>query len=241
MSVAPNIPIGDRMSKKPPTRNEEPLPSANLVWTTCFVVVVAAVAGALIFIATDPQLHLDPQGFAVFAPIYVAAQAIERLLEPIAARYKTAEPEKKELKAAREELALEQQKLTAALAADVGVEKATADVKKATEDETINANKLERKRRERGLVFFLIASVTACLLAGVFGLGIYEAMSTQTLEDYLGAIDVALTGLVIGAGTKPLHDLITRIEKAKENADPSDKPAVPAPATPVTATPPAGP
>jgi hypothetical protein len=53
-------------------------------------------------------------------------------------------------------------------------------------------------------------------------------MSTTELEEYLGGIDVALTGLVIGAGTKPLHDLITRIEKAKENADTSDKPTVPA-------------
>jgi hypothetical protein len=34
--------------------------------------------------------------------------------------------------------------------------------------------------------------------------------------------DILLTGLAIGGGSKPLHDLISRIEKAKNNA--SDPP-----------------
>jgi hypothetical protein len=59
-------PIGDRMA-------EAQLPSKTLVFATFITVLAAAVVGAFIFIGTDPQLHLDPQGFAVFAPLYVAA------------------------------------------------------------------------------------------------------------------------------------------------------------------------
>jgi hypothetical protein len=36
------------------------------------------------------------------------------------------------------------------------------------------------------------------------------------------ALDIVTTGLVIGGGTKPLHDLISRIEAAKDKGqDPS--------------------
>ena len=49
---------------------------------------------------------------------------------------------------------------------------------------------------------------------------------------WLGAIDLVLPGLVIGGGTKPLHDLITRLEKAKDNADPATKPTGTSPAAP---------
>ena len=35
--------------------------------------------------------------------------------------------------------------------------------------------------------------------------------------------DLLVTGLVVGAGTKPLHDLVSRLEKSKEKAqDPAE-------------------
>jgi hypothetical protein len=215
---------------------EADLPSERWVWGTFAGAIIAAGIGAVIFIASDPNLHLDPEGFAVFAPIYVAAQAIERLLEPIAGRYNTTEDEKKTVKEKREKKILAEQAvaaMTSAAALGVG-QPAIAqaeDLTTASAEEEAATQALEKKRGERKLLFFFLASALSCVLAGVLGLGLYEAMSTQKLEVYLGAIDVAVTGLVIGAGTKPLHDLIARLEKSKENADPSDKPTSQLPTT----------
>lgn len=216
---------------------EADLPSERWVWGTFAGAIIAAGIGAVIFIASDPNLHLDPEGFAVFAPIYVAAQAIERLLEPIAGRYNTTEDEKKTVKEKREKKILAEQAvaaMTSAAALGVGqpaIAQAEKDLTTASAEEEAATQALEKKRGERKLLFFFLASALSCVLAGVLGLGLYEAMSTQKLEVYLGAIDVAVTGLVIGAGTKPLHDLIARLEKSKENADPSDKPTSQLPTT----------
>ena len=200
--------------------SDSSLPSARLVWLTFSVAVVFSVISGVIFALSDPDLHLDLKNFAVFAPIYAAAQAIERLLEPIAARYKPADAEKKAVKEAKEEK----------LAATTNQERSAAE----TTEQAAEAA-LRKRRSERALIYFIPASVLSLLLTGALGLGILQAMATKPLEECLGAIDVALTGLVIAAGTKPLHDLVARLEKAKENADPATKPTTPAP--PVTPPP----
>ncbi|HEX5374968.1 MAG TPA: hypothetical protein VFW48_02310, partial [Solirubrobacterales bacterium] len=81
------------------------------------------------------------------------------------------------------------------------------------------AAKLARKQAERALIFFAISSFAALALCAAIGLGLITAMCEKPPAPYIRAIDVALTGLIIGAGTKPLHDLISRVEKAKEKAD----------------------
>ena len=206
--------------------DSEQLPGWRLILAMLALVVVAGVVAVVAFLATDPQLHLDPEGFAVFAPIYVAAQAIERLLEPVASRLNPSTTQKDRLKRAHEE------KVRAERAVSVAVSVAPTDVgarglppalapmlasAAAREQRAIAALRL--RRSERRIVWWAIATAIGLVLTGFAGLGILEAMSTQPLSARLGAIDVVLTGLVIGGGTKPLHDLITRLEKAKENAD----------------------
>jgi hypothetical protein len=178
------------------------------------VVVLFLGVSALIFELTDPNLHLELKSFTVFAPIYAAAQAIERLLEPIAARYKPTDEQKDALKAATE------QKLTAST---------PQERSQAAAEEQAASNALRKRRSERALIYFAVASCISLVLSGVLGLGILQAMAkdNEHLKEYLGAIDVALTGLVIGAGTKPLHDLITRLEKSKDSSDPAVKPTTP--------------
>src|SRR6266568_636413 len=74
-------------------------------WTVVLsyvAVVVAGIGAWLIYTKTDPNpLVVDVQGFSVFAPLYIAAQAIERFLEPFAARLGTTTKEKSDLKHAR--------------------------------------------------------------------------------------------------------------------------------------------
>jgi hypothetical protein len=209
----------------------EQLPGWGLILSMVALVVIAAIAGVIAFLATDPQLHLNPQGFAVFAPIYVAAQAIERFLEPIASRLNPTNEQKDNVKQAREEKLRTERAVSAAITAtptDVGARglppALSPMVAKAAAVEQSAIAALRLRRSERRVIWWAVASAIGLVLAGFAGLGILEAMSTKELKPGLGAIDVVLTGLVIGGGTKPLHDLITRLEKAKDNADPATKP-----------------
>jgi hypothetical protein len=228
------------------------LPNEALAIAAVVVALLAGLAAALIFNATGPDLHLDTQGFEVFAPIYFAAQAIERLLEPLSSYFNPTVVAKDDVKAARENKLAVQQAATvvvgsnpASAAEAVDVTATSADVVAVT-GALANADKREQKavntlrnaRANRKLIFFMIATVVSCILTGFLGLGVLEAMSTQKLSSGLGALDVALTGVVIGAGTGPLHDLVTRLQKAKENADPATKPTGQLPGTPGAVPPP---
>lgn len=205
------------MTNGPSPSSDAALPDAGVVWRTFGIVILFSAASAVIYVVSDPDLHLDLENFAVFAPIYAAAQAIERLLEPIAARFKPSVEQKEALKTAKE------QKLTA-------VTDEQQQTAQAAEQAASDA--LSKRRSERALLYFAIASCFSLILTGVLGLGILQAMATEPMEEYLRAIDVVLTGLVIAAGTKPLHDLVSRLEKSKENSDPSTQPTTPATATP---------
>jgi hypothetical protein len=112
----------------------------------------------------------------------------------------------------------------------------------AQQEELTALGTLRKVRSERGLILWAVATSLAFADHRASGLGRIAAIATPATpatgrqrrsarfprQDWRHALDVVLTGVAIGAGTKPLHDLITRIEKAKENSDPATKPAVPA-------------
>ena len=68
-------------------------------------------------------------------------------------------------------------------------------------------------KADRVFVVGGLATLLGVILSLALGLYFLEAIQVQ---DPNRELDVFVTGLVIGAGTKPLHDLITRIEKKKE-------------------------
>jgi hypothetical protein len=202
-------------------------PSGRLAWGVFFLVLIAAAIAALVYAHTDPDLNLDLKSFVIFAPIYAAAQAIERLLEPLAKVLLPTQDKKEQAEDAGAKteqakaaaLALTSQD-PAALLGEVtgpGVE-VKQGLDEATDAKKKAAAELAKKQSERALVFFAIASCISLALCAVLGLGIITAMAESPPKEYLRAIDIALTGLVIGAGTKPLHDLISRVEKAKDKA-----------------------
>jgi hypothetical protein len=100
------------------------------------------------------------EGFAIFAGFYIAAQAIERLLELVPA--------------------------------GLGSKQAKAN---------------------RAVIFPAFGFILAVLLAEKLGLFYVQAVGVTDLsKDW----DIVITALAIGGGTKPLHDAIKRLEKAKE-------------------------
>jgi hypothetical protein len=222
---------------------EDDSPSTGLAVGAVLVALVAAAGAALLSVRKPmPELNLDETGFGVFAPIYFAAQAVERFLEPLASRFNPTNAKKEDVKDARENKLATQEaaKVVVEGAAAAGVIAAATEppehvrtaLVKADRREKDALRKLRKARAERKLIWFMVATVVSCALAGVLGLGILEAMSKGQLTDYLHAIDVGMTGIVIGAGTQPLHDLIVRLQKSKENADPATKPTGQLPGTP---------
>lgn len=218
-------------------------PSWGLVGAMVSLVGVAGAGAAVLFLGLDPDLMLREEGFSVFAPILLVAQGLERLLEPFATRFKPTTEEKDALKRARERKVTAQLAVKAQAAAGAAPDDRSRALAAANEQEDAALVALRRTRNERALIWWAIASVAALLLSGLLGLGLLQAMATGPLDPSLGCIDVVLTGIVIGSGTKPLHDLISRLEKSKTNADPATKPTDQLPGTPpapVTVPPAAG-
>ena len=187
-----------------------------LAW---YALVVAVAVGAF-FIARDvapdnPPL-VDVDNFSIFAPMYIVAQAIERFLEPIS---RWSDPTR------------------ALKVAVANAKKASADGAAGTATALATAQAtLADARGKRAIKLWAFASVVSLFVCAFFGLGLIEAVSkTPSPNDNVQALDVILTGLAIGAGTKPLHDLISRIEKAKDNADPVTQTPTP-PTTPTGTT-----
>lgn len=143
-----------------------------------------------------PSMDLKPD-IGAFALFYFAAQAIERLLEPFAGLVlSTAKP-----KATRDAL-------VAAAVNSLDADDAT----KAAEAQ----DQVDRLRGERALVLWAVASIVGMLVSA--GLGLYFVSALVASNAPSWGVDILLTGLILGGGTKPVHDLISRVQKSKDNA-----------------------
>jgi hypothetical protein len=171
------------------------------------VVAVAAVAAWVITEIVDPKPPEVVEGVSVFAVVIVVAAAIERLLEPLVSYWGLTKKDEAsgEVKTARRNIGQ---------ASAPGAEDVTALTNaKASLDEA--KKKLDQATTNRAIVVWTIATVLALLASGIVGL--YMLRLVGVPEPPRG-LDILITGLAIGAGTKPLHDLLTSIEKKKETA-----------------------
>jgi hypothetical protein len=198
----------------PPKDPAGTAPSPGLVLFAYALVAVAALVAVKWAEKSDVVIEAA-EGFASFAVIYIVAQAVERLVQPFTYFLGKAD-EKKE---AEKELAgAEKNKVRALLEEDSGRAANAAD-KKATE-----AKKLEGIQASRALLFWALATAISLLICGRLGLGLIQSVAEVTsgdnggVPDWFRNWDVVITGLAIGAGTKPLHDLISFVQSKKEGA-----------------------
>ena len=141
-------------------------------------------------------------GISLFALLYIVAQALERLLEPLSSLdWATPAAEKKR---------------------DLSVASALANpidnlLKAAATAQAV----VESVRKNKAVLFWGLATLAGMFMSALSGIYLLDiVIETPTPPQPL---DILVTGLVVGGGTKPLHDLITRIEKAKDNAqDPAE-------------------
>lgn len=209
------------------TNNPGIQPDALYWWVALILIVIGIILGAVFsrwpWFGDVPAPSNPPQGISPFAGLFVAAQALERLGEfislipglgdSIGATNIGNEPKTKSQalaarnKAARDTL---QQLKSGNMQAAAQQAAAAADNQHATD--VIRAN--------RSVFFWGFNSFLASLLVGVMKL---DVMAQIGVLGGGALLHVAVTGLAIGGGTKPLHDLIANLQQSKQSKQ--DQPA----------------
>ncbi|HST69536.1 MAG TPA: hypothetical protein VLI94_07750 [Solirubrobacterales bacterium] len=169
----------------------------------------AVVAAFLLEEFVDVTIGIS-EGFAPFAVIYIVAQAVERLIQP----FTTFTVKAQDKSQAVSELAKTRGARTLALRAanlDLLDEKTDEAVEKEKELAQINA--------DRAMTYWAAATAIALLICGLLGLGLIGSVATLSGPWWVDNLDVVITGIAIGAGTKPLHDLISFIQNKKQKTE----------------------
>jgi hypothetical protein len=137
---------------------------------------------------------------SAFGVLFVFAAAVERLLEPLS-QWLPGRRTKDEYE--RMVAAVANRHPTMTLA-DVAGAKA----------------RWERARANRTVLVWGLATAVSTVASAAGGFYLLRMLSANA--DWQGVatwVDALVTGLVVGSGTKPLHDLISRVQKGKEQAE----------------------
>jgi hypothetical protein len=183
----------------------------------CFIVIVVAGLAEWCFFydknipAAWLKVSTPVTGVGIFAVFFVAAQATERLLEPIADMLQgdTSSDVVTTSKQANDAVT------AAATETDAQKKPSAATV---NEKVTAVANATARNTRataERKVVFWAVACVVGIAGAAALHLFLFKTIGFSAAPP---ALDIFATGLVIGAGTKPLHDLTTLLSAQASSA-----------------------
>ena len=188
------------------------------VAVSTMAIVLGLIASVVLNAVTNPRALVIPAGISVFALFYAVTQSTERLLEPFASLWDTTLPHRQ----ARDQ--------SMAIAENMSIvgepAAATEHLRTAAEQQA----KLDQQRSNRAVIYWAAASVLGLLLAGVLGLYLLHVVGLR--DDLVGPdgrlagswwsgagvrhlLDLLITGLAIGGGTKPLHDLIQNVQEAK--------------------------
>ena len=142
-------------------------------------------------------------GYVPFAGLIVVTTALERLLQPLSQKLLPNDASAKSpAKQAADSASAAHQ-----AASDPSMESTSVQqkVQAAADDQA----KADARRTARAIIFWAIASVCGLIISGGFGFFLLQSVASNHVNTFL---DLAVTGLAIGAGTKPVHDLITSIQ-----------------------------
>jgi hypothetical protein len=190
---------------------------SDVIAAALFILAAGAAIGAVPAYSGRAVSLTLKDGVNPFALFYILAQALERLFElltlawPSIGSAKTAE---RTVVTKHEALKERDHKLAAALNSPSPDTAASAAAEAAAAQAAV-----DQARLNRSLLGWTINSSLAMVGTGWLGLGLIAAITEKsTLHPVL---DMLITGLVIGGGTKPLHDLISRLHTAKARAEDS--------------------
>lgn len=183
----------------------KPGPGWWVVGLSMFAVVAAT---ALMWFAYSdwikPAVIQIKNGYVPFAGLVVVTGALERLLEPLS---DVLLPNNASKQGSPAQKAATSKSAAQKAAADPG--KGTQEVQQLVDSAAADQAGDDARRTERAIVFWAIASVCGLGLSGGFGFFLLQSVASNHVNSLL---DLAVTGLAIGAGTKPVHDLLTSIQ-----------------------------
>jgi hypothetical protein len=183
----------------------EEKPTADPAWMLggYAFAVAGAILGWFLFRAFDPKPFTPGPNISTFAMLYILTQALERLLEPLSAFLDGATKRAQKVGARNSAM-------IAAVAAGPSPSTADLDAVRLAQKE------VDQLRRNKAVVLWGVATFLAMLVSGWLGVFLLHLMG---VHEGGHMVDILVTGLVIGSGTKPLHDLISNIQKSKENKE----------------------
>jgi len=149
-----------------------------------------------------------PEGVGIFALFYILAQGIERIQEPFTpfvTAKQTGGNERKTQRRARADL----ESCVSSAAAATTLADATARAKIVANGKRT----VDQVRANLTVLLFGSSALLAMLLSGYLKAGLLRTVGVSGVSVW---IDVVATGVVVGAGTKPLHDLISNLKESKE-------------------------
>lgn len=183
-------------------------PSSRVVGWSIAAVIVAIVAMCLAYKFVIKPVPLKiASSYVPYAAVVAAAAALERFLEPLS-NY---------LMNTKSAAAKANATTTKAAAQSMGADPAkdADEVQTATQSAADAQAEVDTERANRAVFFWAIASICGIVMAGGFGFFLLQSIATSGVNPYL---DIAVTGLAIGAGTKPTHDLITSLQAKSSGA-----------------------
>jgi hypothetical protein len=173
-------------------------------------VAIAALIGWIIWQHADPADFQPRSDYTALAAVILFATALERLLEPLSKYLLSDDDEKKSADTAK--------KTATNLAADPNQPVAT--VASSADQAAASLAALTKKKDERAIVYWAIATCLAFTGPALFGIFFLRVVSIAGAQPNR-FLDMLLTALIVGAGTKPVHDAITSIQASKTAAQDS--------------------
>ena len=187
-----------------------PRPASWWLGIAVAIIVVGYFIGLPLLGSTVPHGKTDllvvSSSWSAFGALFVLALAVERIIEPFS-EWLGPSTTDAAVKRDQEVVAAERNQ-------------AAPSTKKAAESQ----DKLTRARRETAIVTWAVATALAYVACG----GLKVLLLSAIVDSKLGgapsrSMDLLVTGLVVGAGTKPLHDLVSNIQKSSSSK--TDAPA----------------
>ena len=173
-------------------------PGLTTVIVCVGAVAVASVLSWAAFKLFDPTPIKVTSTYVPLAGFIIVATALERLLQPLSLFFFGTDGVPDPAPAAN-----------AAASAGADSTRPTAEVQQLAQTAADAKAKVQQRKEERTIVYWAIASCIAMVIAGCFGFMLVASIASTPVNTFF---DIAVTGLAIGAGTKPLHDLFTSIQ-----------------------------
>ena len=157
--------------------------------------------------------HANPSDFeprsdyTALAAVVLFATALERLLEPLS-KYLLSDAAEKQQADTKKQIAT-----NAAADTNLDVTAVTPVANLAAASVAV----LAQKKNERAIAYWAIATCFAFTGPALFGIFFLRVVSVAGAAPNR-FLDMLLTALIVGAGTKPVHDAISGIEARKASA-----------------------